>query len=78
MSSLKRSFIFISLKIPSDIYFWDPFSICDIFRGFLSSLGRLVSPSYVIGCYWVFSVFLVVLGCFLMVLGRSNNEVGLA
>ena len=69
LPSLEISFNLIFLRTLSDIYFWNPLSICDILRGFSSSLERLALPSYVIGFYWVFLVFSGVLGCSLMVLG---------
>ena len=68
LSGLKGSFLLISLKTPSVIYFQNPLSNCDSVRSLPSTLRRITLPNleisfYLIslrtvsGCYWMFSVF---------------------
>ena len=45
LSGLKGSFLLISLKTPSVIYFQNPLSNCDSVRSLPSNLRRITSPS---------------------------------
>ena len=56
LSGLKGSFLLISLKTPSVIYFQNPLSNCDSVRSLPSTLRRIILPSSlgrVMLCEWV-------------------------
>ena len=53
LSGLKGSFLLISLKTPSVIYFQNPLSNCDSVRSLPSTLRRITLPSLKINFYLI-------------------------
>ena len=53
LSGLKGSFLLISLKTPSVIYFQNPLSNCDSVRSLPSTLRRITLPSLEMSFYLI-------------------------